>query len=301
MDPAQVLSRVDRAAYPWTPKQYAVDRNHHKMAYLDEGTGRPIVMVHGNPTWSYIWRDFVKGLSSHARCIVPDHIGFGCSDKPRDGTYHTLERHIRNLTALLRHLELDKVTLVLSDWGGPIGLGWATRNPEKVERLILMNTWGMRSDGLLKFPMSFRALRSPGMGEILIQKHNLWVERFLPLGIAKKERVTEGLMDAYRAPFPFPDDRAAILRFMRMVPIRGGDESYETMGEIEAGLEALDVPVDIFWGGKDSALTPRVAHYFADLLPQGDPDEVITLGDAAHFVQEDAHEAIVPRLVSRFR
>lgn len=297
MDPEQVLSRVDRGEYPWTPERHGVDRQHHKMAYLDEGDGPPVVLVHGNPTWSYTWRNFVKTLRPRTRCIAPDHIGFGCSDKPRDPTYHSLERHIRNLTSLLRHLELDKVTLVLADWGGPVGLGWATRNPEKVERLVLLNTWAMRSEGLLKFPLSFRLLRSPGVGEILIQKHNLWVERFIALGMAKRDRVTETLLEAYRAPFPFPDDRAAILRFMRMVPMRGGDESYETMGAIEAGLERLDVPVQLYWGARDQALTPRVAEYFADLLPQASREGIVTLPDVGHFVQEDAHEVIAPRLL----
>ena len=296
MDPEQVLSRIDRTEYPWTPKQHPVDRSGHRMAYLDEGDGPVVVFVHGNPTWSFVWRHFVAGLEGVARRIAPDHIGFGCSDKPRDPAYYTLERHIRNLSALLRHLDVQDVTLVCADWGGPVGLGWAVRNPERVSRLVLMNTWAMRSDGLLRFPLDFRMLRSPGFGEILVQKHNWWVERHLPDGVADRSRLTDAVMDAYRAPFPFPDDRVGVLRFMRMVPRRSGDEAYELFGEIEAGLERLDVPAHIFWGERDPGLPPRVADYFARLLPGAREADVVRLPGAGHVVQEDAHEEIVPRL-----
>ena len=296
MDPDEVLAHVDRTEYPWTPKRHVVDEQGHAMSYLDEGKGPPILFVHGSPTWSYLWRNFVKGLSGKARCIAPDQIGFGCSDKPREPAYHTLERHILNLTSLMRGLDTEPVTLVVQDWGGPIGLGWAVRHPQKVARIVLLNTWGMRPDGLLKLPLLFRLARSPGLGEIIIQKHNQYLERVLPMGVADKKRLTPKLMQAYRAPFPFPDDRVAILRFVRMVPERMGDESYDILGEIEAGLAKLDVPVKIVWARKDPAFGMRIAHRFADLLPQADPKDIVQLPDASHFLQEDAHEKIVPEI-----
>lgn len=293
MDPGPVLARVDRTEYPWTPKRVTVDGDGNKMAYLDEGSGPAVLMLHGNPTWSYLYRNVVKGLSDSARCVAPDHIGFGCSDKPRDPLYHTLERHIRNLTAFVREAGLDDVTLVCHDWGGPIGLGWAVRNPQRVKRVVLLNTWAMRPDGLVKIPWAFKAVRSPGVGEILIQKHNLIVEKGIPMGIVDKDKVTARLMEAYRAPFPFPDDRVGLLRFIRMVPARAGDEGYETFGEIEAGLRDLDVPVEAYWARRDFAFPKRIAHRFMELMPQGDAARITDVPDASHFLQEEAHETIV--------
>lgn len=293
MDPATVLDRIDRHEYPWDPKVHPVDEQGHSMAYVDTGTGEPIVLVHGNPTWSYLWRNVIKGLEKKHRCIAPDLIGFGCSDKPHDADYYSLDRHIRNLGALIRHLDLDKVTLVVQDWGGPIGLGWAVRNPDKVARLVILNTWGQRPDGLMGIPWWYRLARSPGMGEILYLKHNVMVEKGIPQLIADKDKVTPELMDAYRAPHPFPDDRVGILRFVRMVPCRVGDECYDELGEIEAGLETLDVPVGIVWARKDPAFRKAIAHDLATKLPRGDPDRIVDLPDANHFLQEDDPESIV--------
>lgn len=293
MDPAPVLARVDREEYPWEPKRLIVDDAGHEMAYLDEGTGAPILMLHGNPTWSFLYRRVLKGLNGSTRAIVPDLIGFGCSDKPRDPGYYSLERHIRNLTHLVRELDLDDVTLVCHDWGGPVGLGWAVRNPAKVKRLVLLNTWAMRPEGVMPLPWAFKALRSPGVGEILVQKHNLMVEKGIPMDIADKGLVTERMMESYRAPVPFPDDRVGILRFMRMLPSRPGDESYEDLGEIEAGLGQLNVPTHIVWSGASGDWTKVSAMRFARLLPQGDEGSVRHIPHSGHFLPEEAHEEIV--------
>lgn len=296
MDPETVLRHVDRAEYPWTPKRMAVDQDGHEMAYLDEGKGKPVLFVHGNPTWSYEWRHLIKGLQKKHRCIAPDHIGFGCSDKPREPSYYDLERHIRNLSTLVRELDLKKVTVVVHDWGGPIGLGWAVRAMERVARVVILNTWAMRPDDLLELPWWYRMSRGPGVGEILYLKHNVLVEKGIPRLIHDKSKVTPALMDAYRAPFPFPDDRTGILRFTRMVPTRMGDESYEILGSIEAELPKLDVPVDIFWGRKDPAFGKKIAHRFCELLPQADAADIVDLHDASHYVTEDAGEVILEHL-----
>jgi cis-3-alkyl-4-acyloxetan-2-one decarboxylase len=294
-----VLRNVPRANYPWTPKRHVVDDIGSRMAYLEEGdphSDQAIVLLHGNPTWSFLWRAVIRELAPQHRIIAPDHIGFGVSDKPRDPSYHTLERHIRNLTALLRHLGPEKVTLVAHDWGGPIGLGWAIRNTQLLKGLVLTNTWAMRPDKAFHIPAWYRLLRSPGMGEIMIQKHNVAVDRLLRFAYADSLHARNEILDAYRAPFPFPDDRVAILRLARLVPMRPGDESYEELGQIEAGLAKLQVPTRIVWGAHDHVYPQAVATRLAQLLPNAQPPRIIP--DTGHLLPEEAPGEIVEAIRS---
>lgn len=286
-----VLRNVPRANYPWTPRRFVVDEIGHRIAYLDEGdtqAKQAVVFLHGNPTWSFLWRAVIRSLDDDVRAVAVDHVGFGTSDKPHDPAYHTLDRHIRNLTALIRHLDLEKVHLVAHDWGGPIGLGWAVRNPDKLAGLVLMNTWGMRPNHIFHLPAWYRLLRSPGMGEIMIQKHNLAVDRLLRFAYADPARVRPEILDAYRAPFPYPDDRTAVLRFARMVPVRPGDETYEDLGAIEAGLPELDVPTRLLWGARDHVYPRTVGTRLAELLPRAAPDDPNVIADTGHMVPEEA-------------
>lgn len=299
-----VLRQVPRAHYPWTPVHHPVDGDGHRMSYLDEGKptgseknkGEAIVLLHGNPTWSFLWRAVIRELPITTRVIAVDHIGFGASDKPHDPSYHSLERHILNLTALLRHLELDRVHLVAHDWGGPIGLGWATRNRDRLASLVLTNTWAMRPDAGFHLPAWYRLLRSPGMGEIMIQKHNVAVDRLLRFAYADTKRVREPIMDGYRAPFPFPDDRTAMLRFARMVPLRPGDESYEELGEIEAKLGTLDVPTELVWGSWDHVYPRAVGRRLAKLLPNASPTAPTVVPRTGHLLPEEAPGEIIKAL-----
>ncbi len=291
-----VLRNVPRANYPWTPKRFAVDEIGNRMSYLDEGdpgNDEAVVLLHGNPTWSFLWRAVIRELIPSMRVIAVDHIGFGTSDKPRDPSYHSLERHIRNITALIRHLGLQKVHLVVHDWGGPIGLGWAVREPERLAGLVLTNTWAMQPNNTFRLPAWYRLLRSPGMGEIMIQKHNVAVDRLLRFAYADLHHVRPEILDAYRAPFPFPDDRIAILRFARMVPVRAGDESFDGLGEIEAGLGGLDVPTHLVWGERDHVYPRAIGERLAKLLPRAPPQGPTVVPQTGHLVPEEAPGEIV--------
>ncbi len=301
MDASVVLDHIDREEYPWEPQFLEVDERAHAMAYLDVGPrdAPPILFVHGNPTWSYLWRHQVKAFEQTHRCVVPDLVGFGCSDKPRDRGYHSLERHIRNLCTLVRHLDLRDVTLVVHDWGGPIGLGWATREPERLGRIVLTNTSTFQAEVGHKLPFWYRMSRSAGIGEILYLKQNVMVESIIPKLLRvrdKKDRAK--ITAAYRAPVPFPDDRTAMLRFTRMVPERMGDESFEEIGEIDAGLADLDVPVYAIWARKDPAFRKAIAHRFMETLPRGTPAAIHDLPGAGHFLQEDEPGALNELLAS---
>ena len=158
-------------SWPYDPRSF--EHGGVRLHYVDEGSGEPVVMLHGNPTWGYVYRGFVARLADSRRCIVPDHMGFGRSDKPLDGGQYTLSRHVENLTALLLDLDLRDVTLVMQDWGGPIGFGFAVEHPERVKRLVILNTWaflypeGTRLHGLLEL------FRQPHVGEAMVQAQNL--------------------------------------------------------------------------------------------------------------------------------
>lgn len=296
-----VLRNVPRANYPWRPKRFTVDEAGNRIAYLDEGDPddpQPVLLLHGNPTWSFLWRAVIRALVPERRVIAVDHVGFGTSDKPRDPAYHTLDRHIRNLGSLARHLGLANVHLVAHDWGGPIGLGWAVRHPQLLAGLVLTNTWAMRPDSIFHLPAWYRMLRSPGMGEIMIQKHNFAVDRLLRFAYADPNRVRQEIMDAYRAPFPFPDDRIAVLRFARMAPVRPGDESYEELGQIEAGLSKLDVPTRLIWGAQDRLYPRAVGGRLAELLPRAAPEDPTIVPNTGHLLPEEAPGELVEAIRS---
>src|SRR5262252_6960113 len=125
--------------FPFTPHYF--DNNGFQMHYVDEGSGEPIVLVHGDPTWGYLYRNFIHALARHRRCIVPDHMGMGKSSVPQAPYPYRLQHHITNFEALMLHLDLRNITLVLHDWGGPVGLGFAVRHAARIKRLVLMNTW----------------------------------------------------------------------------------------------------------------------------------------------------------------
>jgi len=264
-----------------------------RMAYVDEGVGDPVVLLHGNPTWGYLYRRFIPPLSKSHRVVVPDDIGFGRSDKPASDL--KLADHVQNFTELALHLDLKKVTLVMQDWGGPIGLGFATRHPERVKALVVMNTWAFRiRQGTPLHPL-LEQFRIPGVGEALVQGVNLFVEGFLPAGIHQREKITDAMMQAYRAPFPDFNSRAPVLAFPRDIPVGDEHPSTATMGAIEDRLNALDVPMLIVWGMRDIALPSALIDLrWLKYFPRA---EVHRLENAGHFLQEDEPDRIVGLII----
>lgn len=276
------------AGFPFRSKFHAVEGV--RLAYVDEGRGEPVVLLHGNPTWGYLYRKFIPPLARTNRVIVPDHMGFGRSDKPLDPSRYRLARHIANLESLLLKQDVRNATLVMQDWGGPIGLGFAVRHPDRIKRLVIMNTWagvipaGTRIHGLLE------QFRQPGVGEALVQGLNLFVEGFLPAGIHKKERVTAGLMRAYRAPFPDWNSRVGILAFPRDIVVGDDHPSAPAMHEIAQKLPTLKVPVLLIWAMKDAAFPKAMIGFWQKIYPHA---QLHTLENAGHYLQEDEPEQIV--------
>lgn len=286
---------VPRALYPFD--DHFADLGGHRLHYLDEGEGDPVVMVHGNPTWSFYYRKLVLALRSSHRCIVPDHIGMGMSDKPSDDRYeYTLERRVDDLEALLDGLGIDRnVTLVLHDWGGMIGMAWAARHPERVARLVLLNTAAFPLPAGRRFHLPLRFTRT-SLGGLLVRRFNAFS------AVASRVCVTRAPMpadvrDAYTAPYDSFEDRIATLRFVQDIPLAPGDPGYEIVRETAERLPLFrDLPALICWGEKDFVFDDAFLREWEKHLPNA---EVVRFPDCGHYVLEDAADEIVPR-VSRF-
>lgn len=268
-----------RELYPFEPRRF--DTGHGAMSYLDEGAGdEAVVMVHGNPTWSFYYRNLVLALRGKMRCIVPDHLGCGLSDKPQDFAY-TLPNHIANLTALLECLQLKRIHLIVHDWGGPIGLGALLPQSDKLGRVVILNTAAF-ADTIV--PWRIRLCRAPFLGELLVRGFNgfAWPATWMS--------VTKPLPAEVRAGFLFPYDswanRIATHRFVVDIPSGRGTASDAALAKIEALLPTLrSKEVQIIWGGQDFCFN---RHYFGRwrrLLPEASAD---FLEEAGHYVLEDS-------------
>jgi cis-3-alkyl-4-acyloxetan-2-one decarboxylase len=257
--------------------------------YVDEGPSEapPLLFLHGNPTWSYLWRRPIADLSAAGRrCVAYDHMGFGRSEKPPRMSAYTLERHIENALALIDELDLRDLTLVAHDWGGPIGLGAMLERPERLNAVVLMNTWAWELPSWL--PPFIREFRTEGLGEILALGGNLFVES-IPGGMARRD-VDPVMMDAYRAPFPDYWSRAGTLAFQREIPLTERDRSAPMISSIHERLPQLDVPVLLLWGMRDPVFQPVFLDQWRELFPNA---EVAALEDASHFVVEDRPDAVI--------
>jgi acyl-CoA synthetase (AMP-forming)/AMP-acid ligase II/pimeloyl-ACP methyl ester carboxylesterase len=267
----------------YTFKPHYLKLEAGRMHYIDEGRGEPVLMVHGNPTWSYLYRDFIGPLSEHNRVIAPDHLGFGRSQKPPDAAY-TLPWHINNLTEAVNRLDLYDISLVVHDWGGPIGLGFAVNHVERIKRLIILNTWAFLLPGNSPLPPLLAQIREPGVGEKLVLEQNALVERGIPGGISRRDRVSAGMMAAYRQPFPTAETRRAMLALVREIPLGKKAPAAETMESIQVGLRKLKIPAIIIWGEKDPVFSPRLVKIWHAYFPGS---KAHLLPGVSHFLQED--------------
>src|SRR5215467_5450232 len=283
--------------FPW--KSHFVDHGGVKQAYVDEGprnTGETFVCLHGNPTWSFLYREFIKHLSKTCRVIAVDHVGFGRSDKPRDPAYYTIERHVENLERLLSEVGAHNVIPILHDWGGPIGMGWATRHPEHVAGVVILNTTAFVHDPVPNLPRLFKLLTGGWKRAV---ENNFFVEMFLArVGTAR--RMTKEDLDPYRAPFPTPDDRMGVARMPNIW--EGGHPGYETYVSAVATEAALltlhEKPALICWALSDRAFRRRHLARWQSVFANVDGPHL--LPKARRFLQEDAAPEILDH-IARWR
>ncbi|HJL01647.1 MAG TPA: alpha/beta fold hydrolase [Polyangiaceae bacterium LLY-WYZ-15_(1-7)] len=271
-----------------------------ELSYVDVGPrdAEPVVLLHGNPTWSFLWREVIPPLARRHRVIAPDLLGFGRSDRLRRMADYTLENHLAALAALLDHLRLERVTLAVHDWGGPIGLSWAVDHPERLARLVIMNTWAFAPRAHNRVPQPLKTFRTPALGEALVLRLNAFVEVALPGGVRRKLRFYREAMGAYRAPFPDAASRKAVLAFPRHIPLDGGDAAYARMKRTDEGLRKLKQPVLLVWGARDPVFPPRVMEKFRERLVGVREDLTLVLEDASHFLQEDHGREIGLRIAA---
>ncbi|MDR1076323.1 MAG: alpha/beta fold hydrolase [Xanthomonadaceae bacterium] len=281
--------------YPFTGHRFEV-RPGIRMHYLDEGPrdGEVVVMIHGNPSWSYYWRKLVSGLSDRYRCIVPDHIGMGLSDKPGDLQYrYTLQSRVDDLDALLAGLDIQgPVTLAVHDWGGMIGMGWALRDTSRVRRLVILNTAAFPLPAAKKLPWQLSLGRDSKIGAFLIRGFNMFAGAASYVGVS--QRMPADVRRAYVAPYDSWRNRIATLRFVQDIPLSEQDAAWPQL--IESGqrlTEYADRPAFIGWGLKDFVFDHHFLEGFARALPKA---EQHVYEDAGHYVLEDKADELVPKI-----
>jgi haloalkane dehalogenase len=257
-----------------------------RLHYLAEGTGPPVVCFHGEPTWAYLYRKMVDPLVSGGRRVIcPDYPGFGRSDKPTDRDWYTYDRHVELVSKLLERLDLRGATVVVQDWGGPIGLRWAVENPDRVERLVIMNT-GLFAGQVNDAFMAWRnfAERNPD----------------LPVGFviegATASDVPAEVVAAYEAPWPNAESKAGVAQFPLLVPTSGDAPGVAEMDATRERLAAWDKPALVCFSDSDPIFTPKAGQRFVDLIPGA--EELRVIEGAAHFLQEDKGEQIAAEVNS---
>ena len=281
--------------YPFTPKRFEV-RPGIQMSFLDEGPrdGDVVLMLHGNPSWSYYWRKLVTGLSDRYRCIVPDHIGMGLSDKPGDAAYrYTLQSRVDDLAALLEHLGIvGKVTLAVHDWGGMIGFGWALRDPSRIARLVVLNTSAFPLPADKPMPWQLKVGRDLRLGALAIRGFNAFSSAASFVGVS--QRMPAAVRAAYVAPYNSWANRIATLRFVQDIPLESGDPAWDLVAESGRRLaEYADRPALLAWGLRDFVFDAHFLRGFEQRLPNA---QSLIFDNAGHYVLEDKAAVIVPRV-----
>ena len=278
--------------YPFSPRRFEV-RPGIAMSCLDEGPrDAPVVlMLHGNPSWSYYWRHLVLGLRDRYRCIVPDHVGMGLSDRPADAAYdYTLASRIDDVDALLAQLGIDgPLTLAVHDWGGMIGFGWALRDPARVRRLVITNTASFPLPAAKPMPWQLSLGRDSRLGGWAIRRFNLFARGAARLGTVGA--LPRQVRAAYTGVYDGWDQAIATVRFMQDIPLQPGDAAWELLKAAEAQLPGYaDRPAFIGWGLRDFVFDRHFLDGFTRALPQA---QVQAFADAGHYVLEDKHEQLV--------
>lgn len=273
--------------YPFEGRLFTGHPHGHKQHVIDVGEGETLLFVHGNPTWSFYWRTLIGPLSEKYRCVAVDHVGCGLSDKPQEWDY-VLREHQANLIRIIEALDLQRVTLVCHDWGGPIGFGAAAALSERFERFVVFNTLSQFGE----FPLSIKSMRWPIAGPIAVRGFNAFLRFALKKGSARPEQYEGPIGEGYLAPYGSWADRVAIQRFVEDIPVERGHATEWAKTELRDDIESLNSrPHLVIWGKQDFVFHQGFLDGWKKTVPDAEFHE---LEDANHFVVEDAHERIVP-------
>ncbi len=280
--PSATPAWVDRSAYPFRSRFLEVLPGT-RMHYVDEGAGDVVLFVHGTPTWSFEWRGVIRHLSRTHRCVAIDHLGFGLSDRPRDFDY-TPESHAQVLRTFVDRLGLDGLTLVVHDFGGPIGLPIALDTPGRARRLVVLNSWMWSFEDDREMQRAGR-LVGGAFGRFLYRHANLSLRVLTPSGYADRRKLTPEIHAQYLAPFPDADSRSRVLWPLARA-ILGSSAYYDSLWERRGALAGL--PALVIWGTKDPAFKPRLLERWQAVLPTA---RVVEL-PVGHWPQEEAPDEV---------
>ena len=272
--------------YPFAPSY--TEQDGLRMHYIDEGEGDPVLLLHGEPTWAFLYRKVIAELVGTHRGVAPDYFGFGRSDKPTDPGFYTYDRHVESITRLAAELDLRDITLVVQDWGGPVGFRFAVENPERIARLVVLNTGiGARapSEEWLRFQEFMRRVGNEIVAGQLIQ-------------LSLVQPVDADVIAAYDAPFPVPESRVGIVAFPELVPTSREHPNAEPMLAVNAALGRLDRPSLVLFSDSDPIFSRQAAEAMAETLADAELDP--PLAGAGHFLQEDQGEAVGRRIRELF-
>ncbi len=278
---------IDRKEYPFESHYFRVPAGN--LHYIDEGNGPPIVMVHGNPTWSFLYRKLIKRLRSEYRCIAMDHLGFGLSDKPGDWSYLP-EDQAANLTALIEGLGLKNITLTVQDWGGPIGLSYAVAHPENVARIIIMNTWAwpVNRD---PYYIAFSGFVGGPIGRMLIRRYNFFARSIMRQAFGDKRKLTAAAHEHYLRALATPEDRTGCLVFPKQIIA-----STPWLDQLWTHISTLNgKPKLIVWGMKDIAFREKELQHWERKFPEA---RTVRLRSVGHYVQEEAPDELAEAVAS---
>ena len=275
---------ADIPDYPFSPNYFAW--GDIRMHYVDEGTGPPVLLFHGEPTWSFLYRKVIpKLVDAGFRCIAPDYVRFGKSDKPTDDAFYTYEMHTESMAALLESLDLANATVVGQDWGGPIGLRFAVEHSDVVTRLVILNT-GIAFHGV-RMSDTWHAFLE------FVKSNDDFPIGFL-MGRSQAHDWGQDVLDAYEAPFPGVEYKAGVRRFPRMVPLSSDDEGAAAMTVVNEKLAKWEQPTYVLFSTGDPIFSIKTGQRLVDHIPGA--DQLDTLDDAAHFLQEDQGEEVGRRI-----
>lgn len=276
--------------YPFAPHPHVTAAGAH-MSYVDEGprTDEAVLMLHGNPTWSFYYRHLIRELSSTLRCVAPDHVGMGNSEKPSDYEY-TLAQRIADIDGLVAKLRLKRVHLVVHDWGGAIGFGFAARHPEKIGRLTILNTAAFASS---RIPLRIALCKLRGIGPLLVRGANgfAWPATWMAMHRRKLSLVEAR---GYLWPYDSWANRVAVSAFVQDIPLDSSHRSWAALQAVEHGVvQFRNNPALVVWGGRDFCFNDHFLNRWRELLPQA---ETHRIADAGHYVLDDARQEVLPRL-----
>jgi len=282
--------------YPFN--SHYLDIQGHKLHYLDEGAreAEPVVMLHGNPSWSFYYRRLVLALRDQYHCIVPDHIGMGFSEKPGPDQYpFTLDRRIEDLDTLLDKLDIKQnITLVLHDWGGMIGMAWASRHPERIKRLVVLNTAAFHLPPEKPLPLSLVLGRIPVLNALLNQGLNAFCRGAVRFGVTRRPMLPD-VAAAYLAPYDNWSNRLAVRKFVEDIPLKPADTGYDIVSAVAERLgQFRALPMLICWGMRDFVFDEHFLNGWTRRFPAA---ELHRFEDAGHYILEDAADEVIPKVI----